>query len=313
MTRTRISILAAILVALASCGGSSETKCGSGGPLEGPGGDAGGQPYMERTLRMEDGTERTYLLRLPQNYDPAARSDVIFTFHGSGSGDLAQLIYSNFLELADRDGVILVAPDSNITFPDRSNPLATYWDSAWEANLRVRDFDIDFTRQLVESTRNEYCVGDFHAAGMSAGGDMTSALQCLADSPFKAYAPVTYMYYNEAECADAPPSPLIYFHGSDDFVVPIGGSGPPWNDPPVPEAMQRWADHNGCSGTPVETRISDEVVRYHWEGCSASTEWYLVEGGGHTWPGSLEVPVLGYTTYDISASELIWDLFFGQE
>ena len=114
---------------------------------------------------------------------------------------------------------------------------------------------------LVDSLASEYCTGDFHAAGMSAGGDMTSALQCLEQSPFGAYAPVTYLYYNAEECGAAPPRPMIYFHGSDDFVVPIDGSGPPWNDPPVPEAMQRWASHNGCEGAPEESRISDEAEK----------------------------------------------------
>ena len=311
MIRLARTLVLTSMVALTACGGSSSDSCGSGGPLAGPGYELAGQPVMERTLVMPDGTGRSYLLRLPAGYQPGRRADVVFTFHGSGSDARTQLAYSDFSELADRDGVILVAPDSNLEFPDRDHPLATYWDHAWEANLRERDADIDFTRALVDSLASEYCTGDFHAAGMSAGGDMTSALQCLEQSPFGAYAPVTYLYYNAEECGAAPPRPMIYFHGSDDFVVPIDGSGPPWNDPPVPEAMQRWASHNGCEGAPEESRISEEVLRYRWRGCDASTEWYLVEGGGHTWPGRIPFPGLGHTTEDIIASELIWELFFG--
>ena len=308
--RKNLSIWLLGAMLLSACGGSSgdsETPCGSGGPLTGPGGDFNG-PYMQRSFTGPDGIDRKWLIRLPRDYQPGERTDVIFNFHGSGSNAEAQLVYGDLTEQADQGRAILVVPDANKVFPDRANELANYWDSAWEANLRVRDYDLDFVLNLVDTVKSEYCTADFFATGMSAGGDMVSALQCLQDSPFSAYAPVTYMYYNQAECAAAPPRPLIYFHGDADFIVPIEGSGPPWNDPPVVDAMQAWADHNQCEAGPVEQRISDEVLRYFWDGCAAATEWYLVEGGGHTWPGAISVG-LGYTTEDIAASDLIWEFF----
>ena len=308
--RTNVSLLVLGAIFLGACGSSSSdpaATCGSGGPLSGPGGEFNG-PFMERSYSGPDGVARKWLLRLPRDYQPGEPTDVIFNFHGSGSNAEAQLVYGNLTEQADRDRIILVVPDGNKIFPDRANPLANYWDSAWEANLRVRDFDVDYVLDLVETVKAEYCTADFQATGMSAGGDMVSALQCLEESPFSSFAPVTYMYYNEAECGAAPPRPLIYFHGDADFVVPIQGSGPPWNDPPVADAMATWANHNGCRSGPLEDRISDEVLRYHWEGCAAATEWYLIEGGGHTWPGAFDAG-LGYTTQDISASELIREFF----
>ncbi|HJO04113.1 MAG TPA: hypothetical protein QGG47_09070 [Acidobacteriota bacterium] len=282
---------------------------GSGGPLSGPGGDLKG-PYMERTLGASDGTERVWLLRLPAGYKEGMLADVVFSFHGAGSNALAQFTYSDFMEQADRDGVILVMPNANDrVYADETHRLAGYWSGAWEANLRERDFDIDHVLELVDLLRSEYNTGDFFATGMSAGGDMVSALACFPDSPFKAYGPVTYMYYNEAECGSAPPRPFIYFHGTEDATVPIQGSDDPWNDPPVSEAMQRWADHNGCEGGPTERAVSDEVTHISWAGCDASTEWYRIEGGGHTWPGAVYTDRLGYTTDDISASDLIWEVF----
>ena len=308
--RTNVSLLVLGAIFLGACGSPSSdpaTTCGSGGPLSGPGGEFNG-PFMERSYSGPDGVARKWLLRLPRDYQPSEPTDVIFNFHGSGSSAEAQLVYGDLTEQADRDRILLVVPDGNKIFPERGNPLANYWDSAWEANLRVRDFDIDYILDLVETVKSDYCTADFQATGMSAGGDMVSALQCLEESPFSSFAPVTYMYYNEAECGAAPPRPLIYFHGDADFIVPIQGSGPPWNDPPVVRAMANWANHNGCREGPLEDRISNEVLRYHWEGCAAATEWYLIEGGGHTWPGAFETG-LGYTTHDISASELIREFF----
>ena len=305
-----ISCLAALLVA---CSDASDEPaaltCGSGGPLSGVGGDYNG-PYMERTLVMDSGETRSYLLRLPLNYRELERSDVVFTFHGSGSNMLNQLVYSDFTGLADRDNVILVSPDANKVYDYSDNPLGQYWSSAWEANLRERDHDIEFILQLVQQLKAEYCTGDFFGAGMSAGGDMVSALQCLPNSPFKAYSPVTYAYYNAEECRDAPAAPMLYFHGTDDFVVPFDGSSEPWFDPPVPELLAHWAHHNGCDPQAREARVSPEVLQYTYRDCDAPVQWYLVEGGGHTWPGALPRPGLGYTTNDIDASELIWSLFF---
>lgn len=317
MAKLLRSVVFLALLTTVACGDSAKPatdpefeRCGSGGPLTGPGGDAKG-PFLERTITDADGVERPYILRLPAGYEHGTRADVVFTFHGSGSDMLSQFVYSDFQELADRDGVIVVSPDANKEFPDPDHGLAGYWSSAWEANLRVRDIDVDLVLDLVDQLQSEYCTGDFYAAGMSAGGDMVSALQCLDESPFRAYAPVTYGYFNEPECGDAPARPMVYFHGSDDFVVPFAGSGDPWNDPPVPELMQNWAEHNGCDPERIEERISPEVLRYSWNGCEASVEWYLVEGGGHTWPGALDIPALGHTTHDISATEIMWDLFFG--
>jgi polyhydroxybutyrate depolymerase len=261
-------------------------------------------------LITSSNAERNWLLRLPSGYQAGVSADVVFNFHGATSNARSQSEYSSFDALADRDGVILVTPDANKVFNDPTHELAEYWNSAWEAKWRVRDFDVDFALELVELIKSEYCTGDFYAVGMSAGGDITTALQCLVDSPFKAFAPVTYRYYNATECKDAPPRPVISFHGSEDQVVPISGLGSPWFDPPVAHIMQEWAEHNGCDTQSIEDRVSDEVIRYQWVNCDAPTEWYLIEGGGHTWPGAVPAPRLGHTTEDISASELIWEFFF---
>lgn len=306
MSLFRRMILAGVF-ALASATLQAQS-CGSGGVI----GDAEGQlfrPYQERTINVA-GDDRKWLLRLPDGYEPGQKADVLFDFHGATSTAEQQFAYTNFARLADRDGVVLVMPDANKVYEDQSHHLASYWNSAWEAKWRERDYDIDFVMAVVEELREEYCVGEFYAAGMSAGGDMTTALQCEADSPFQAFAPVTYRYWNAPECEDAPARPVISFHGTDDRVVPIEGLPEPWFDPHVSEIMQSWAEHNGCDPEAREERVGADVVRYSWTGCNAPVEWYLVEGGGHTWPGGVDREVLGRTTHEISASDLIWKFFF---
>ena len=36
---------------------------------------------------------------------------------------------------------------------------------------------------------------------------------------------------------------------------------------------------------------------------------YIVEGGGHTWPGAADVARLGNVTQEIDATDLIWEFF----
>jgi polyhydroxybutyrate depolymerase len=75
--------------------------------------------------------------------------------------------------------------------------------------------------------------------------------------------------------------------------------------------MAQWAAHNACNPAYTDTRIGTDVVKRTWNGCRASGDviLYTVEGGGHTWPGSITVPGLGYNTTTINASELIWQFF----
>ena len=147
--------------------------CGAGGIVFGEDGELP-RPYLEQTMTTSSGEERSYLLRLPEGYEEGRISDVVFNFHGATGNAQEQFVYGDFTALADRDNVILVMPDANKTFPDRDHELATYWDSAWEGTKRVRDHDLRFVIELVEKIQSEYCTGEFYAAGMSAGGDMTN-------------------------------------------------------------------------------------------------------------------------------------------
>jgi polyhydroxybutyrate depolymerase len=77
--------------------------------------------------------------------------------------------------------------------------------------------------------------------------------------------------------------------------------------------MRAWAKHNRCERAPVERRISSHVRRRTWRQCEADTELYVVEGGGHSWPGK-PVPqfeaAFGPGTTEVDATSLIFDFFF---
>jgi polyhydroxybutyrate depolymerase len=108
------------------------------------------------------------------------------------------------------------------------------------------------------------------------------------------------------------PVPFIEFHGTDDRIVPyeagvLAPTGGPFAG--VPALMEGWAEFNGCEGAPAETRITGTVVFREYPGCDAPTGHYVIEGGGHTWPGGLTIERLGTTTKEISAPEIAWAFF----
>ena len=89
----------------------------------------------------------------------------------------------------------------------------------------------------------------------------------------------------------------------------------------VDESVGFWVKRNGCSTTPVMIEEPDRdpndgtiVTSKHYLNGNEGTEviLYIVDGGGHTWPGGIQyLPkwVIGKTSRDFNASEVIWEFF----
>jgi polyhydroxybutyrate depolymerase len=89
----------------------------------------------------------------------------------------------------------------------------------------------------------------------------------------------------------------------------------------VPETVKYWVNHNQCSSSPSISMEPDRdpkdgtrVRKELYSECRESSEvvLYAVEGGGHTWPGGdqyLPQWIIGKTSNDIDANEVIWDFF----
>ena len=158
---------------------------------------------------------------------------------------------------------------------------------------------------------------------------MSVRLACSLSDRIAAIAPVAGTYFppfsddfdpNES-CPDTRPVPVIAFHGSADPIVPFeGGLGGLVAASiifrlSIEDAISEWAAHNGCEGAPTEEQATQNgrLIRYQACGEGATVALYVVEGGGgHTWPdATLDFPedVLGVTTHEISANDLMWDFF----
>jgi polyhydroxybutyrate depolymerase len=116
--------------------------------------------------------------------------------------------------------------------------------------------------------------------------------------------------------------PVIHFHGTDDMLVPFDGPNEEERQviaiKSVDETMRIWARIDGCPDEPAVAGLPDTaddgttVTRKSWgPGINGSeVVLYTITGGGHTWPGKERVfGLLGKTTRDISANDLIWEFF----
>jgi polyhydroxybutyrate depolymerase len=107
--------------------------------------------------------------------------------------------------------------------------------------------------------------------------------------------------------------------GTYDEVIPWEGRPSYYS---AQDSMAYWTSHNGCVGGPdvveeFDIMPADKLSgrRETFNQCEDGSEVTLFGalGGGHTWPGHPPagdlVPVLGGTSLDFDATEVIWDFF----
>jgi polyhydroxybutyrate depolymerase len=256
-----------------------------------------------------DGMSRTYQQYVPAAYDGTKPVPVVFNFHGYGSNAMQQIVYGDFRPEADRDDFIIIAPDG------QDAPGGRHFNLTGENGLQN---DITMVGALLDHIEAQFCVDTqrVFSTGMSDGGAMTSVLACVASDRFAAFGPVAVVLYPQQVCGSSRHVPIAAFSGTSDPIVPFEGGavhccgGVSLAAPS--DAMGNWATHDGCAPAPTEDRLGTEVRRQSWGGCLDGTDvvFYIIDGGGHTWPGSkFDVGRLGLTTKQIDASETIWDFF----
>jgi polyhydroxybutyrate depolymerase len=276
-----------------------------------------------RTIRS-GGLVRTYELTIPNGYTGRTPLPVIFALHALSVSYLGATALAGFDEMAKRYAYISVAPSGLLDGP---TPY-------WLAEPIAGNYDVHFISDLLDWLEQHLCVNPtrVYSTGQSNGAQMSSALACQLSNRITAVAPVDGAEFYDT-CRGRP-VPVIAFHGTADPFVLFKGGGldsetiadqyhwkgkQPSNVPKehgVEASMQTWAIHNGCDPTPVERRIGHDVRERSWQHCKADTILYIVDGGGHTWPGH---PVPGFaqsfgpTTTDIDATKLMFAFFFNPE
>jgi hypothetical protein len=271
-------------------GGTSAAAGASGAGTAGTGGGTGGAPVRSsgcgknptltantqpvaagvgvggRYAIQSGGQSRSFILRLPDNYDNNHPYRLIFAFHWNGgladdvdSGGTSQYAFAYYgLQKQSNNGAIFVAPQG----------IGNGW-----ANTGGRD--LTFTDDMVNLIQADLCVDTTHitATGFSYGAGMSYAIACARASVFDAV--VLYEGAQLSGCEGGnDPIGFMALSGLADQITPIG---------PARAMRDRFVMNNGCTpeDPPEPSPGSLTHICTSYSGCSHPVRW-CAHGSGHT-------------------------------
>ncbi len=183
------------------------------------------------------GTERTFVLDVPANYQQGSPTPVLIAFHGMGTdGELFRSQFYGNLLSAFGDDYLVVHPDA------LGDP--TSWDSQG-------DSDVAFFDALVALLEATYCVdaSRIFATGHSSGGFFTNVLGCQRGDVLRGIAPQSGGGPFFAQNCVGPLAAII-LHGTDDPSVTLeSGEG----------SRDHWGEEAGCELSTSSTWSANEV------------------------------------------------------
>lgn len=208
---------------------------------------------------------------------------LVFLIHGGGGqGSEAFIRQTSMQQAAERDGYVLIAPQSYGSSWNYGDTLPR-----WLQSTAVDD--MAFFDALIAFAKTNYGInpGRVFATGVSAGGVMSYRLACERPGVFAAVAPVAGSK-NTSNCPGAVNTALLHIHGLSDAQVPMGGNG---TFPPVLNGINQWAQANGCPAQSKVTIITSATDQHQWSPCTTDVEVLALfaENGGHTWAPDFEV------------------------
>ncbi len=261
---------------------------------------------------VSSGDKRSYLLYVPESYDPSTPTPLVISIHGFAQWPAHQMYTTRWDELADQYGFIVVHP-SGTGLPKR-------WRTSPQAGSETDPLvDVVFISDLIDKLEAEYNIDSqrIYANGLSNGGGMSVLLSCELSERIAAIGTVAGAYtFPWDECNATRPVPSIIFHGTADPIVPYEGGlvdGGRFTFPAIPDWVEGLARYNGCTATHTEIPSSGSASGIRYEKCIQDAEviFYTIAGGGHSWPGGNPLPefIAGPTTQDIDATQTMWEFF----
>jgi polyhydroxybutyrate depolymerase len=260
------------------------------------------------------GLPRTCYVHLPLDYDGSRAVPLVLSLHGMGGDGAGMARMTHFNAVADQGGFIAAYPDG----------LRRRWALGRPPILGGID-DVGFIAALIGALSDELSVDQrrVYALGMSNGGGLIDLLICRRADLFAACVIVsaTIAGIMTHICRPSRPVSVLMIHGTEDPLIPFAGGGRRRQLLlSAPDTAQHWARVAGCTTGPTVsylpdyaqdgTRVRCEVYSGGREG--AEVVLYVIEGGGHTWPGGIQyLPerFVGKTSRQMDASQVIWDFF----
>jgi poly(3-hydroxybutyrate) depolymerase len=219
-----------------------------------------------------DGTERKYIVTLPDNYDPDKPYRLVFAWHGlGGTAEQISSYYYGLERLANNSAVFVAGQGLS------SNEGGAGW-----PNKDGRD--VAFTKAMYENLSSNYCIDEerVFSTGFSYGGIMSNTVGCEMGDVFRAIAPMSGSGPWNQQCIGQVAAWVS--HGNTDDIMPFENGV---------KSRDHWILENNC-GEQSTLTTPDPCVAYEHCDTGFPVHWCEYEGG-HMLP-------------DFSA-EAIWQFF----
>jgi len=229
---------------------------------------------LRRTI-VVDGTERSYILDVPDRVKAQVPVPLLLDFHGFGHSAEGVWKVSGFKDIAARDGFITAYPDG---LPVN---LLGREDSGWQIFSADGNRDLAFTTRLLDQLERTYCIdlARVFATGFSNGAFFSNILACTMSDRFAAVAPVSGGRLT-VPCTPQRPVPVLIQHGRQDQLLPVEQAH---------QERDAWVQTDGC-------RVHSSDGCDHYRDCRAGAEVTYCEGDHeHHWPPE--------------ATQRVWDFF----
>ncbi len=278
-----------------------------------------------------DEVKRTYLLHVPSTYDQNSPTPLLIALHGGlGNGRrMIQLTRGGFDALSEERRFLVVYPEG----------IRKHWNDGRDGKIsgyfahKNSINDVGFISALIDELTKQWNVDKqrVYVTGISNGALMSNRLACEMSDKITAIATVSGSMPQRIlpSCRPSRPISVLSINNDKDRLMPFSGgyvTGPFGGRKlgkvlSASATMAFWSKHNHCSTSPVVTREPDiderdgtQIRKETYPDCKSGTEvvMYVVENGGHTWPGGdqyLGEWLVGKTSRDMDASKVIWDFF----
>jgi poly(3-hydroxybutyrate) depolymerase len=243
-------------------GGTNTSTTGGSDPVPSEGCTVASPPSGGTYTIDVDGTEREYILNLPEDYDPTRPYPLILAWHGA--------MYS--AEWVDTGGEPQTGPYFGIEEEANGNAIFVAPQALTGSWTNQDGRDLAFADAMVARFEAELCLDEsrLFSVGFSMGAIMTMRIGCARADKFRAIAPLSGSWPEECP-ADGPPIAYFSAHGDvDTTITPEKGMA----------ARDEFVSRNGCSSETVDLE-RERCVSF--EGCDAGypVNWCLFSGA-HT-------------------------------
>lgn len=263
---------------------------------------------------VHGGQVREYKLFTPSGYNIGDSLPLVINMHGWTRTHDEQMNKTKFNDIADTANFFVVYPQG--TIDSLIGISGTHWNVMFGTGID----DVGFISAMIDEIYWSHGINlsRVYATGFSNGGFMSYTLACELSDRIAAIAPVSgaMNFVQQAVCNPGYVAPCLHIHGTSDNTVPFTGTNIYLG---IIFLTEYWGSLNSCDILPNISIVSNSslfdlctATINTYDNCNDSAEHllYIVQNGGHQWPGSSNNNILsGPTCQDFDASEVIWEFF----